>query len=145
MYTYFKKHITVLSNGLLSLDDWQNLQGGWPKLLFAVGLSTESLWPITELQVSEQYFPGHRHCHCIYIQVVILNEDRKCYVECGFLWMMKRNIGQELTFTAELFLLGDKIYPNKYPVLIPYMRQTPEYAEEVQKIKQTHYTLQSRG
>ncbi|CAG2248292.1 unnamed protein product [Mytilus edulis] len=107
-----------------SLDEWQDLQGGWGKLPFAVGAidgtSTEIYRPITEPQ--EQYYSGHRQYHCIHTQVVISNEGRICYVECGFLghqndaqqYMLMRNIGQQLPFPDELFLLGDKIYPNRH-------------------------------
>ncbi|VDI35805.1 Hypothetical predicted protein [Mytilus galloprovincialis] len=45
-----------------SLDEWQELQGGWGKLPFAVGAidgtSTEIYRPITEPQ--EQYYSGYR-------------------------------------------------------------------------------------
>ncbi|CAG2210778.1 unnamed protein product [Mytilus edulis] len=84
-----------------SLDEWQDLQGGWGKLPFAVGAidgtSTEIYRPITEPQ--EQYYSGHRQ------------------------YMLMRNIGQQLPFPDELFLLGDKIYQNRHPVLTAYTRQ----------------------
>ncbi|CAG2205556.1 unnamed protein product [Mytilus edulis] len=116
-----------------SLDEWQDLQGGWGKLPFAVGAidgtSTEIYRPITEPQ--EQYYSGYRQYHCIHTQVVISNEGRICYVECGFhghqndaqQYMLMRNIGQQLPFPDELFLLGDKIYPNRHLVLTAYTRQ----------------------
>ena len=34
--------------------------------------------------------------------------------------MLMQQIGRDLPFTDNCFLLGDKIYPNRYPVMTPY-------------------------
>ena len=116
-----------------NLNEWRNLQGCWPKLPFAVGAidgtSTEIYRPQTEPQ--ELYYSGNRHYHCIHTQVVISNSGNIYHMECGFLghkndaqqFMLMRHIGQDLPFPDNLYLLGDKIYPNAHPVITPYTRQ----------------------
>jgi len=34
-----------------------------------------------------------------------------------------RQIGIDLPFPDDLYLLGDKIYPNRHPIMTPYTRQ----------------------
>ena len=54
-----------------------------------------------------------------------------CFIESGFLghqndaqqFMVMRQIGNDvsLPFPDNCFLLGDKIYPNRHPVMTPYI------------------------
>ena len=72
------------------------------------------------------------HYQCIHTQIAIANDGTICYVECGFLghqsdaqqFMLMRQIGIDLPlFPDDLYLLGDKIYPNRHPIMTPYTRQ----------------------
>ena len=37
--------------------------------------------------------------------------------------MLMRQIGIDLPFPDDLYLLGDKIYPNRHPIMTPYTHQ----------------------
>ena len=118
-----------------TLNEWLELRGEWQKLPLVIGAidgtSSEIYRPQTEPQ--EHYFSGHRHYHCIHTQVVINNKGEICFIESGFLghqndaqqFMFMRQIGKDvsLQFPDNCFLLGDKIYPNRHPVMTPYTRQ----------------------
>ena len=94
-------------------------------------IKSEIYRPQTEPQ--EHSFSGHRHYHCIHTQVVINNKGEIYFIESGFLghqndaqqFMFMRQIGNDvsLPFPDNCFLVGDKIYPNRHPVMIPYTRQ----------------------
>ena len=78
------------------------------------------------------YYSGHRHFHAIHAQIVVDCFGKIRLVECGFLghqnvaqqFILMREIvyGKELNFSPDCYLLGDKIYPNRYPILTPYTR-----------------------
>ena len=81
------------------------------------------------IEPQEHYYSRNRHYHCIHTQVVITKDGTICYVECGFLehqhdaQLLMRQIGIDLPFPDDLYLLGDKIYPNRHPIITPYTRQ----------------------
>ena len=102
----------------------------WDKLPVAVGAidgtSHEVYKPGTEPQ--EQYFSGHRQYHAIHSQVIVGNSGVIRHVESGFLghqndaqqFRLMRQIGIDLPFPDQCFLLGDKIYPNGHPIITQY-------------------------
>jgi hypothetical protein len=106
------------------------MRGVWSKLPFALGAidctSHEIYRPGNEPQ--EQYYSGHRCYHAIHTQIIVDVHGDIRYVESGFLghandaqqFGLMRQVGNDLLFPEECYLLGDKIYPNRGPVLTPY-------------------------
>jgi hypothetical protein len=80
------------------------------------------------IEPQQHYYSGHRHYHAIHSQVVIDNTGEIRHIECGFLghqhdaqqFRLMRQIGQDLPFSQNCVLLGDKIYPNGHPVITPF-------------------------
>jgi hypothetical protein len=112
-----------------SEQEWLDLRGNWPKISAAVGAidgTSHEIYRPTEFQ--HQFYSGHRRYHCLHTQLVIDNSGRIRYLESGFLghqndaqqFILMRQIGVELPFPDVCFLLGDTIYPNRYPLLTPY-------------------------
>ena len=105
-----------------TLNEWQKL----PLAVGAIdGTPSEIYRPQTEPQ--GHYFSGHRHYHCIHTQVVISNKGAICLIESGFLehqndaqqFMCMRQIANDISllFPDNCFLLGNKICPNRHPVM----------------------------
>ena len=113
-----------------SVADWQSHRGVWEKIKPAVGAidgtSHQIYRPSVEPQ--EQYFSGHRYYHAIHTQVVVDTTGYIRYVESGFLghqndaqqFGLMRQIGRDLPFPDDCVLLGDKVYPNRYPPMTAY-------------------------
>jgi hypothetical protein len=89
--------------------------------------STEMYKPGIEPQ--EHYYSRNRHYHCIHTRVVMTNHNVLCriLVSCDIRSMPSslclRWIGIDLPFPDDLYLLWDKIYPNRHPIMTPYTRQ----------------------
>ncbi|XP_053390139.1 uncharacterized protein LOC128553052 [Mercenaria mercenaria] len=106
------------------------MSGRWCKIPNAVGAidgtSLQIYRPSVEPQ--EQYYSGHRQHHAVHTQVVVDNEGIIRFVQSGFLghmndaqqFAMMQRIGTDLVFPHDCFLLGDKIYPNRYPIITPF-------------------------
>jgi hypothetical protein len=118
-----------------SLDEWISKIGNWNKLPSAVGAidgtSTEINRPHIEPQ--ELYFSGHRHFHVIQTQVVVDYTGKICHIQSSFHrhqndaqhFRLMSQIGhhQDLDFPQNVVLLADRIYPNGYPLMTPYIRR----------------------
>lgn len=114
-----------------SVDEWRDMIHIWPKLPNAVGAidrtSVEIYCPRTEPQ--RPYYSGHRKYHALHAQIIIDNSGLICHLESGFLGhqndaqqysLMSYKIGRDLPFPLDCFILGDKIYPNRYPIITPF-------------------------
>lgn len=114
------------------IQEWRNMKGNWPELQDAVaaidGTSHRIYRPVVERQ--QLYYSGHRHCHVIHTMVVVDNCGILRFVRSGFLghnndarilnFIPDIGPNSELEFPKECFILGDKIFPNKYPIMTPF-------------------------
>lgn len=110
-------------------QDWRSLRGNWRRVPCAVGsidgTSHEIYRPVHN---QERYYSGHRNYHCLHTQVVIDNLGIIRFVETGFYgrlndaqqFTLMTRIGDQLPFPEDCFLLGDKIYSNRHPIMTPY-------------------------
>lgn len=115
-----------------SEQEWTALRGNWPKLPDAVGAIDGTSHHIYRPNVEPQalYYSGHRRTHCIHTVIIIDNEKNLRYVRSGFLGHQNDaaifntfpQIGHQLAlqFPQDCLLLGDKIFPNGYPLMTPY-------------------------
>ena len=108
------------------LHEWRSVTGRWQELPGVVGVidgtSHEILAPAPHIQ--RRFYSGHRKYHCIHTQIII---DNKNYVHSGILGHMNdaqsfnslSDISPKagLPFPRETFILGDKIYPCRYPLI----------------------------
>lgn len=115
-----------------SREEWAGHRGTWVQLPATVGAidgtSHEINIPTTEPQ--QQYYSGHRNYHAIHTQIITDTNGTIVHVECGFLGHMNdaqqfalmSRIGpnEDLDFPPDLYILGDKIYPNRYPILTAF-------------------------
>jgi hypothetical protein len=82
---------------------------------------------VSQIELQELYFSGHRHFHAIHTQVIIDNAGYICYAEARFLghqnnakqFTMMQQIGVNgaLHFLEDCILLADQIYPNRHPTV----------------------------
>ena len=78
------------------------------------------------------FYSGHRHMYCIHTQVIVDMDGRFCFIRSGFPGHMNDaaqyqnlpTIGprQELEFPNSCVIVGDKIYPNRYPIVTSFTR-----------------------
>lgn len=113
-----------------TLGEWGQKIGYWDKIPCAVGsidgTSHEIYRPGVEPQ--EPFYSGYRHYHTLHTQVIVDIEGVVVYVESRFLGHMNDaqqhalmlQVGTDLEFPPECNLLGDTIYPNRYPILTTY-------------------------
>ena len=111
------------------LHEWRCFTGRWHEIPRFVGVidgtSHEILAPAPHIQ--RRFYSGHRKYHCIHTQIIIDNEKNIGNVHSGILGHM--NDAQSfnslpdispkagLPFPRETFILGDKIYPCRYPLI----------------------------
>ena len=113
------------------VDEWRSLQGVWEEIPSAVGAidgTSHQIYRPVEHQ--EQFYSGHRHVHCIHTQVVIDNEKRLRLVTSGFrghandaqTYQLMGDIGPglEYDFPDDCYILADKAYPNRHPLMTAY-------------------------
>jgi len=124
----------------LTLEEWERLRGNWPYMDVAVGAidgTSHEIYKPKEHQ--EMYYSGHRKFHCLHSQVIIDNTGMIRHVESGFYghqndaqhYRLMTRIPDELPFPHTCFLLGDKIYPNGFPILSPYSHYSWETTDAV--------------
>ena len=113
-----------------SVDEWKSMAYTWEKIPAAVGAidgtSHEIYRPSDEDQAI--YYSGHRQYHAIHTQVVVDNNSKIRYIESGFpghlndaqQYRLMNDIGNVLPFPNDCILLGDKIYPNRHPILTEF-------------------------
>ena len=130
-----------------SIREWRQMRFTWPRLPNCVGAIDGTSIEIYRPKVEPQrlYYSGHRHFHAIHAQVVVDCHGKIRYVECGFLghqndaqqFTLMRDIGygKELNFPIDYYLLGDKIYPNRYPLLTPYTQPQIQRKERRMRLK----------
>ena len=118
-----------------TLNEWLSLRHGWPQLPNALGAIDGTSHPIYRPQnePQEQFYSGHRHMHCIHTQVLVDNQNRIRLIRSGFLGhqndaqqfnsLPQIGYGLPLNFPEDCFILADKIYANKYPIVTPFKRQ----------------------
>ena len=128
-----QRFITLFDNALStyiqwpSIQDWQMMQGHWPRISIAVGdIDGTSHQIYRPLNNQQQFYSGHRSYHCLHTQVVVDNNGNIRYVESGFfghqndaqtIRLMFQIGNVPLTFPDNCVFLADKIYPNGHPVL----------------------------
>jgi hypothetical protein len=131
-----------------TVDEWSNLRGNWNKIPVAVGAidgTSHEIYRPKEDQ--EQFYSGYRSFHCIHTQIVIDNTGQIRHVESGFLghqndaqqFMLMQQIGGQLPFPDNCVLLGDKIYPNRHPVMTPF--SAPQLRRKVGDDRRRAYRL----
>ncbi|KAL4232432.1 hypothetical protein ACF0H5_007125 [Mactra antiquata] len=113
-----------------SVREWHTLKGIWDKLPMAVGAIDGTSHRIYRPEVESQYlyYSGHRRYHCIHTQVITDANGIIRYVEsgyCGHLndaqqYGLMHRIGIDISFPEDVCLLGDKIYPNRGPIMTQY-------------------------
>ena len=67
------------------------------------------------------YYSGHRQYHAIHTQIIVDNCGMIRYIQSGFLghlieaqqFALMDQLGTDLEFPDNCYLLGDKIYPNR--------------------------------
>jgi len=113
----------------LTVEEWERLRGNWPYMDVAVGAIDDTSHEIYKpKEHQEMYNSGHRKFHCLHSQVIIDNTGMIRHVESGFYghqndaqhYRLMTRIPDELPFPDTCFMLGDKIYPNGFPILTPY-------------------------
>jgi hypothetical protein len=145
-----------------TVEVWRERINTWSQLPFAVGAIDGTSVKINKPQTEPQrlYFSGHRHFHAVHTQVIVDNYGT-CFVECGFLGHLNDAQqycrlpeigGPELPFPDECFLLGDKIYPNRHPIVTPFTEQQinrrhvfERRCRELNKIISTHRSIIERS
>ena len=117
------------------------MRGIWEDLPDAVaaidGTSHHIYRPQTEPQAL--YYSGHRHYHCIHTMVIIDNSNTLRFVQSGFLGHQNDaqilnftpTIGenQDLPFSNECVILGDKIFPNRDPFVTAEINRRPAHQQ----------------
>ena len=113
-----------------TIDEWLEHCGDWKDIKVAVGAIDGTSHKIYRpgIEPQEQYYSGHRCYHAIHTQVVVDTKGIIRHTESGFLrhqndaqqFMLMHEIGTDLPFPDDCFLLGNKIYPNGHPILTPY-------------------------
>ena len=112
--------------------EWARMRGKWNDMPSIVGMIDATSHRIYRPQTEREtlYYSGHRHFHCVHTQVITDNEGVLRYVKAGFkghnndavTFRQLPRIGpnEELDFPAEAYLLADKIYPSRYPLVTPF-------------------------
>ena len=112
-------------------EEWTSMTGKWSDMSSIIGMidatSHRIYRPLTERETL--YYSGHRHYHCVHTQVIIDRERVLRYVKTGFkghnndavTFRLLPTIGPNagLQFPADTYLLADKIYPSRYPIITP--------------------------
>ena len=85
---------------------------------------------LSQIELQELYFSGHRHFHAIHTQVIIDNAGCICYAEARFkndakqfTMMQQIGVNGPLHFLEDCILLADQIYPNRHPIVTPFTTQ----------------------
>lgn len=117
-----------------TLNEWLSIRNTWPQLPNALGAIDGTSHPIYRPQnePQEQFYSRHRHMHCIHTQVLVDNQNHIRLIRSGFLGhqndaqqfnsLPQIGHGLPLNFPPDCYLLGDKIYANRYPVVTPFKR-----------------------
>ena len=116
-----------------TINEWGSMRGAWPQLPNAVGsidgTSHEIYIPIVEPK--EHYYSGHRQYHAIHTQIIVDNCGMIRYIQSGFVghlndaqqFALTDQLGTDLEFPDNCYLLGDKIYPNRGNVVTQFTAQ----------------------
>ena len=110
---------------------WKSLQNSWEMFPYAVGCIDGTLHEINIPDHQQQrYYSGHRHFHALSSQVIVDVFGNIRFIYTGFeggtndagqfLRLPPIGPGQQLDFPPDCFLLGDKGYANRYPVIAPF-------------------------
>jgi hypothetical protein len=130
-------------------EEWQTMREEWPELPGAVGVIDGTSHRIYRPQpnIQMQFYSGHRHVHCLHTQIVIDNNNKIRHISSGFLghnndaqcFNLMENIGpnEELDFpSGDCYLLADKIYPSRAPLLKPFsVQQIARAPDDVKRRK----------
>ena len=73
------------------------------------------------VEAQKHYYSGHRQYHAIHTQIIVDNCGMIRYIQSGFLchlieaqqFALMDQLGTDLEFPDNCYLLGDKIYPNR--------------------------------
>lgn len=109
--------------GWPSVAEWRGMHGVWEKLPDAIGAidgtSHHIYRPQNELQ--QLYYSGHKHQHCMHTITIIDNSNILRYVHSGFLGhfnaIPSTGENKQLPFPDECVILGDKVFPNRFPLM----------------------------
>ena len=110
-------------------QEWESMRGPWSTLSNAIGSMDEIYRPIVEPQ--EHCVSGHRQYHAINTQVIVDNTGIIRVVQSGFpghlndaqQYALMEQIGIDIEFPNDIYLLGDKIYPNHGQVSMQFSAQ----------------------
>lgn len=115
-------------------EEWMGMQGSFDYFPSAVGCIDGTLHQINRPLCVPQvaYYSGYKKKHCLSTQVIVDVHGRLRYLRTGFHGRMNDagqflrlpNIGprEELDFPAHCYLLGDRGYANRYPIITPFRR-----------------------
>lgn len=115
-----------------TVAEWVSFGGKWHDMPSVVGMidatSHRIYRPKTERETL--YYSGHRHFHCVHTQIIVDNNGVLRYIKSGFkghnndatTFRQLPAIGpnEELDFPPNHYLLADKIYPSRYPLITPF-------------------------
>lgn len=129
-----------------TIAEWNTMRGNWDNFINGLGSIDGTLHPIRRPDVEDQriFYSGHGHKHCISTQVLIDNQRNIRYIHSGFtghmndagqfLQLPRIGPNEPLPFPADCYILGDRGYANRYPIITPYranQMQPPNVEDKV--------------
>ena len=139
-----------------SVDEWRALSGRWPYIYIpsaVCAIDATSHLVYRPLVGQQEFYSGHRHIHCIHTQIIIDTNKNIRYIKSGFVghsndaqtYQRMDNIGPgaDLDFPDGCYLLADKAYPNRHPLMTPYKaaqirRQPPHRQALCRRFNRNH-------
>ena len=112
-----------------TVAEWTRLGGKWRDMPLVVGMIDATSHRIYKPKTEREtlYYSGHRHFHCVHTQIIVDNNGVLRYIKSGFkghnndatTFRQLPFIGpnEQLHFPPNNYLLADKIYPSRYPLI----------------------------